>query len=44
MSQNFEEWKEDWEENKDGYEPGQSELFERVRDRKNLEKRVEEAV
>ncbi|MFB6158048.1 MAG: hypothetical protein ABEJ95_00120 [Candidatus Nanohalobium sp.] len=44
MSEDFEEWKEDWEENKEEFESGQAELFKRIRDRRDLEKKIERAV
>jgi len=44
MVDDFETWKNNWEENRDEYEPGQAELFKKIRDRRNLEKRIERAV
>jgi len=32
MSGSFEEWKEDWRENQEKFEPGQSELFKMIRE------------
>ena len=31
MAEDFEEWKEDWQENKEEFESGQAELFKRIR-------------
>ncbi|MFB6180360.1 MAG: hypothetical protein ABEJ93_00625 [Candidatus Nanohalobium sp.] len=44
MTEDFEEWKEDWQENKEEFESGQAELFKRIRDRRDLEKKIERAV
>jgi broad specificity phosphatase PhoE len=44
MSKDFEKWKEDWEENWEEFESGQSELFRNIRDKHNLEKKIERAV
>ncbi len=37
----FEEWKEDWEKRKEEFHTNQAELFRHIRDRKNLEIRLE---
>ena len=37
----FEEWKEDWEGRKEEFHTNQAELFRHIRDRKNLEIRLE---
>jgi hypothetical protein len=34
MTEDFEDWKADWEDNREDFESGQSELFRRIRDRK----------
>lgn len=35
MLGSLEDWKKDWKENQDEFESDQSELFKRIRDRKN---------
>ena len=40
----FEEWKEDWEERKEEFHTNQAELFRQIRDRKNLEIRLERRI
>ena len=37
----FEEWKGDWKEKKEEFHTNQAELFRHIRDRKNLEIRLE---
>ena len=37
----FEEWKGDWKEKKENFHTNQAELFRHIRDRKNLEIRLE---
>ncbi len=37
----FDEWKGDWEERKEEFHTNQAELFRHIRDRKNLEIRLE---
>lgn len=44
MTDDFEGWKDDWRENQEEFESGQFELFKRIRDRRNLEKKIEKAV
>lgn len=44
MADDFEGWKDDWEENQEEFESGQFELFKRIRDRRNLERKIEKAV
>lgn len=44
MTDDFEDWKDDWRENQEEFESGQFELFNRIRDRRNLEKKIERAV
>jgi hypothetical protein len=44
MADDFEGWKDDWRDNQEEFESGQFELFKRIRDRRNLERRIEKAV
>lgn len=44
MTDGFEEWKDDWKDNQEEFESGQFELFKRIRDRRNLERKIEKAV
>ena len=44
MTDSFEEWKEDWRNNRDVFEENQAEVFKSIRERHNLERRIEKAV
>jgi hypothetical protein len=40
----WEEWKKGWEKNKDSYKEGQGKIFRRIRERHNLQKRLEQVL